>query len=129
RLVHAEPPARHDVEAVLGLEAQVAHRGPEHDGPDLRDALRAAVLQREIHVPGIPHLAVRDLSLEPDLAERAFDEGADAGRELADGIDAAGILGLITGGLFVFFVRSIEEVGHYRPAGAAAASASTSLED
>ena len=35
RLVHAQPAARDDVQAVLGLEPQVAHRRAEHDGLDL----------------------------------------------------------------------------------------------
>ena len=50
---------------------------------------RAAILQGEIHVPRIPHLAVRDLPLEPDLAELVLDQGADGRRQLADGVDPA----------------------------------------
>ena len=46
RVVDADPAARHDVQPVLRLEAQRAQRRAEHHAFDLR----AAVLQREIHV-------------------------------------------------------------------------------
>jgi hypothetical protein len=111
RLVDAETAARDDVQTVFGLEAQIAHRRPEHDGLDLR----AAILQREIHVPGIPHLAVRDLPLEPDLAELRLDQRADAGRQLADRIDATFEAG--RGGRRILrrgfvLIRDVEEIGH-----------------
>src|SRR6266545_238612 len=82
RLVDAEPAARDDMESVLGLEPQIADRRTEHDRLDLR----AAILQREIHVPRIPHFAVRDFSLEPHLTERVLNQRADACRQLADGV-------------------------------------------
>ena len=42
RLVDAEPAARDDVQAVLGLEPQVADRRAEHDRLDLRAAVLRA---------------------------------------------------------------------------------------
>ena len=50
-VVDAEPAARDDVQAVLGLELQLAQRRAEHHALDLR----AGVLQREVEVAGAPH--------------------------------------------------------------------------
>ena len=55
RVVHADATARHDAEPVARREAQGAHGRPEHDPLELR----AGVLQREVHVAGIPDAAVR----------------------------------------------------------------------
>ena len=79
RLVDAEPAARDDVQAVLRLELQVADRRAEHHRLDLR----AAVLEREVHVPGVPDAAVRDLALDPDVAEAGLEQVADRGGQLA----------------------------------------------
>ena len=65
RLVDAQPSAHDDVLAVLGLEFQQPDGRPEHHAADLR----AAVLQCEVEVTGVPALAVRDLALDADLAK------------------------------------------------------------
>ena len=52
RVVHADAPAGDDAQAILRLEAQHAQRRPEHHAADLG----AGILQREIHVAGVPDL-------------------------------------------------------------------------
>ena len=85
RLVDAEAAARDDVQAVLGLELEVAHGGAEHHRLDLR----AAVLQREVDVAGVPHPAVRDFPLDPEVAEARLEAVADRRGQLGHGDDAA----------------------------------------
>src|SRR5207249_2198239 len=84
-IVNAQPAAGDDVQPVFGLEAQIPDRRPEHDALDLRPA----VLQREIHVAGVPHAAVRDLAFDPDVAEAALDRVADFRGQLRHGEDTA----------------------------------------
>ena len=68
---------------VLGLESQVVAGRSEHHRADLR----RFVLEREIHVAGVPHTAVRDFSLDPDVTESRFDGLANRRRQLRDGDD------------------------------------------
>ena len=77
-LVDADAAARHHVQAVLGLELQVAQRRAEHHALHLR----AGVLQREVEVPRVPGAAVRDLAFDPDLREGFLDHAAQPCREL-----------------------------------------------
>ena len=129
-IVNAQPAAGDDVQPVFGLEAQIPDRRPEHDALDLRPA----VLQREIHVAGVPHAAVRDLAFDPDVAEAALDRVADFRGQLRHGEDAAierprrrrGVVAERS----VFLERPIEQVAHARgDASGRDASASTSSEE
>ena len=88
RLVDAEPAAGDDAQAVLGLELEVAHGGAEHHRLDLR----AAVLQREVQVPGVPDPAVRDLAFDPDSPKPDSSAAANRRGQLRDG-DARGARG------------------------------------
>ncbi len=85
-LVDRHPPARDDAQAVGRLELEVAQCGSEND----RANLRGAVLEREIQVSRVPHAAVRQLALDPDLEELGFEQIAHSNRELGDGVDTAG---------------------------------------
>jgi hypothetical protein len=40
-------------------------------------------------VPGVPHLAVRELAFDPHFEELLFEPRADAAGEFRDGVDAA----------------------------------------
>ena len=107
-LVDREPAARDDVLAILGLERQVAHRRSVHHRPDLR----APVLEREVEMPGVPPLAVRDLAFDPEIAEARFEHRADRRRELRDR-DHAPLARPVIDRLIVF-ERSRKEIRHVR---------------
>ena len=85
RVVDADAAARDDAQAVLRLEAQVAKGRAEHHALDLR----VGVLEREVHVPGVPHAAIRQLAFDPDFEEALLEQRADAAGQLRDGQDAA----------------------------------------
>ena len=86
RFIDRQPAARDDVDAVLDLEFQVAVGRTEHDRLDLR----GLILEREVDVAGVPHPAVRDFALDPELPEAGLEGRADAGGQLRDGDDAGG---------------------------------------
>ena len=71
RLVDAEPAARDDVQAVLGLEPQVAHASVRNI-----TALICAPpsLSVKYMCPVFHTLAVRDLAFDPDLAEPLLEQ-------------------------------------------------------
>ena len=81
--VHAQPSARDDVEAVFRFEFEVSDGRAEHHDLDLR----VAVLQREIEVSGVPQPAVRNLPLDPHVAERRFQRAANRRCEFGDRIN------------------------------------------
>ena len=64
-LVDAQCAACDHVQPIFELEFQIAIRRAEHD----RFQLRTGILQREVDVAGIPHPAIRDFALDPELAE------------------------------------------------------------
>ncbi len=99
-LVHAQSAAGDDVHAVLGSELQLAGRRPEHDRAELREV----VLQREVQMAGTPVAAVRDLALDVHGAERALDQGLEAGRDLTHRQRARRRRGVIK--------RQVQPVGH-----------------
>ena len=72
-VVHADLPARHDLEAVFRLELEIADRRAEHDRLDLR----RAILEREVHVPGVPDPRVRNLALDPHVLQLVLEQIAD----------------------------------------------------
>ena len=76
RLVDAEPAARDHAQPVFGLELQVAHGGAIHHRLDLR----AAILEREVEVAGVPQPAVGDLSLDPQIAETGLEQRRESTR-------------------------------------------------
>ena len=85
RLVHRDTPARDDAQAVSRLEFEISKRRPKDDAANLR----RRVLQREVQMTGVPQAAVRQLPFDPDLEELAFEQIADADRELGDREHAA----------------------------------------
>jgi hypothetical protein len=89
-VVHRHAAPRHDAHAVTGFEAQTAQRQPEDHAFDLG----LAIFQREVHVPRRPDLAIGQLAFDPHLEELPFEERTDARRQLCNGVDAAGVLGL-----------------------------------
>ena len=80
RVVNADPSARDDAHAVVRLEAQRAHVGPEHHAANLR----AAILEREIQVARVPETAVRQFALDPHVRESLLELHADSSRQLGD---------------------------------------------
>src|SRR5688572_32121369 len=80
-LVHADAPARDHPHPVFRTKAKLTERRPEHHRPHLR----RIVLQREIEVARAPLPAVRDLALDVERVERAFDRRLQTRGELADG--------------------------------------------
>jgi hypothetical protein len=83
RVVDADATPRHDAEAVLRLEAKQAQGRAEHHAFDLR----VGILEREVHVPGVPHPAVRELALDPHLEELLLEQRADPAGQLRDSED------------------------------------------
>jgi hypothetical protein len=83
RFVHRELAARDHAQTVGGLELQIAQRRPEHEPAQLR----RGVFEREVQMPGVPDLAVRQLALDPDLDEPLFEQIAHADGQLGDGED------------------------------------------
>ena len=139
RLVDADPAARDHAQSVFGLELQVAHGRAVHHRLDLR----AAILEREVQVAGVPQPAVGDLALDPEIAESGFEEPANRRRQLRDRDDAPflrrGCLTIVLEGLrekIGHRIGSISATGarmrDRQPcegAGVAAASVSTSAAD
>jgi hypothetical protein len=68
---------------VLERELQEPLGRPEENDPDLA----LIVLQGEIGVAGLRNVQVRNLSLDPDIGERAFEEGFNLRSQLRDGED------------------------------------------
>ena len=97
-----------------GLNRRRLSADAEHHALDLR----VRVLEREVHVPEVPHLAVRELALDPHFEELPLEQRADLCGELRDRQDATGgryrwlrlgrRLGLGVG----FFERQVEEGAH-----------------
>src|SRR5690606_9597038 len=125
RVVDAESPAREHVLAVLRPEREIPHGRAEHHRLDLR----AAILEREVEVTGVPVAAVRDLAFDPDLGKARFEKVADRCRQFRDRQHAPFRSRGRTQRLVVFFKGLREQIRHgYGPAvcTAVAASASTS---
>ena len=76
RFVDAERAAHRDVQSVLGAELQAAHLIAKADAANLR----ARVLQREIKMPGLRRVVVRDFAFDPHVAECAFEQIARCAR-------------------------------------------------
>ena len=85
RLVHAERTAHGDLQPIFGAEFQAADLIAEADAANLR----ACVFQSEIEMPGLRGVIVRHFALDPHIAERGFEDFADALGELADFPDVA----------------------------------------
>ena len=117
RLVHRNPAARDDAQAVHRLELEVAQRRPEHEPAQLA----GGVLQGEIQVAGVPDPAIRQLTLHPHFEELGLDEIAQPDGELGDRKRSAR-LGNRCGRrrrrhraivlTIVLFKREVEQVGH-----------------
>jgi hypothetical protein len=84
RIVDGDAASSDHAQAVLWLEPQTKQRGAEHHAFDLG----VRVLQREVHVAGVPDLAVRELAFHPDLEELFFKQRPDSARQLGDGVNA-----------------------------------------
>ncbi len=84
RFVDGDLAACHDLQAIGGLELEVAQRRAEHEPAHLR----RGVLQREVQMAGVPDLAVRQLAFDPDLEEFLFETIADLDREIGHADDA-----------------------------------------
>ena len=72
RLVHGEPAADHNFQAVFRAKFQIAVVAPKAG----RLELRPLVFKREVHVSGRVMFEIRDFTLDPDQAEtlqRTFD--------------------------------------------------------
>jgi hypothetical protein len=85
RVVDADSSACDDAQAVLWLEAQQSQRRPEHDPFNLC----VRIFEREVQMPGVPHLAIRQLAFDPDFEEAFLEQPAKFGRQLRDGEDSS----------------------------------------
>jgi len=83
--VDREMPTRHDAESVSGFDLGKSKRASEDDGPQLS----ARVFEREVDVSRGRRFEIRNLALDPYVAELALQHVLQCLREIADGIDRA----------------------------------------
>ena len=86
RFIHRDASARDHPQAVGRFEFQVSERRAEDYGAHLS----GGILQREVHLAGVPDVAIGELALDPDFDEFGLEQIADANGELGDGEDTAG---------------------------------------